>query len=286
VNLVSSLQSFFTRPTAVRRPVVRHAHHGSNGYRPRLEPLEDRTIPSASPALAPPVLAAAAVAPAAQQLTTMIPLSITGIAVQNGQLVAQGLLGSTPFTAPLLLSTSPNPGGDCPILHLRINAIHLDVLGLQVDTSNICLDITAHHDQGLLGDLLCGVSNALNGGTPLGDVLGGLTTTNLNTITGGLTNVLNNVLGQITAPSAVTGATGNILHLSLGPVDLNLLGLEVGLDNCANGPVTVDITAVPGAGNLLGNLLGGLSHLLDGNAANPALLNKLGKIAHTIEGLL
>ena len=49
-----------------------------------------------------------------------------------------------------------------------------------------------------------------------------------------------------------------ILHLELGPLDLTLLGLNVVLDNCADGPVTVDITAVRGAllGNLLCDLLG------------------------------
>jgi hypothetical protein len=54
------------------------------------------------------------------------------------------------------------------------------------------------------------------------------------------------------------GHTCAILHLELGPLDLTLLGLNVHLDNCHNGPVTVDITAVTGQGNLLGNLLCGL----------------------------
>src|SRR5439155_22364007 len=49
-----------------------------------------------------------------------------------------------------------------------------------------------------------------------------------------------------------------ILHLELGPLDLNLLGLVVHLDR-----VVLDITAVPGSGNLLGNLLCAIAHLLD-----------------------
>jgi hypothetical protein len=44
----------------------------------------------------------------------------------------------------------------------------------------------------------------------------------------------------------------------LGPLDLNLLGLEVHLDT-----VHLNITAVPGAGNLLGNLLCVVAGLLD-----------------------
>jgi len=49
-----------------------------------------------------------------------------------------------------------------------------------------------------------------------------------------------------------------ILHLELGPLDLNLLGLVVHLDR-----VVLDVSAVPGAGNLLGNLLCSIAGLLD-----------------------
>jgi hypothetical protein len=51
----------------------------------------------------------------------------------------------------------------------------------------------------------------------------------------------------------------DVLHLVLGPLDLDLLGLVVHLDK-----VVLDITAVPGAGNLLGNLLCAVVGLLDG----------------------
>lgn len=56
--------------------------------------------------------------------------------------------------------------------------------------------------------------------------------------------------------AAVTGCP--VLHLVLGPLNLNLLGLKVTLNQ-----VVLDITAVPGAGNLLGNLLCSLSNLLN-----------------------
>lgn len=49
-----------------------------------------------------------------------------------------------------------------------------------------------------------------------------------------------------------------ILDLDLGPLDLDLLGLVVNLNE-----VQLDITAVPGAGNLLGNLLCAVAGLLD-----------------------
>jgi hypothetical protein len=50
--------------------------------------------------------------------------------------------------------------------------------------------------------------------------------------------------------AAVAVASCPILHLVLGPLN-HLLGLNVSLNQ-----VILDITAIPGPGNLLGNLLG------------------------------
>jgi len=217
----------------------------------------------------------------------MVPLSISSITadLQNGQLVANGLLGSQPFTAPLTLSARPNQADPtCPILHLSLGPINLDLLGLKVDTSRICLDITAHRGGGLLGDLLCAIANLLNNGTPLGTILTTLSPDQLTTLTDGLTDLLNAVLEQVTSASAVVSAECDILNLALGPIDLNLLGLQVHLDNCAEGPVTVDVTAEPGAGNLLGNLLCGLAGLLDSNSR--ATVELLRQIALVIAQLV
>jgi len=73
------------------------------------------------------------------------------------------------------------------------------------------------------------------------------------------------------APTALIAC--DILHLELGPLDLDLLGLVVHLDK-----VVLDIDAVPGAGNLLGNLLCAITGLLDGGgplSQIAALLNQL-----------
>ena len=66
-----------------------------------------------------------------------------------------------------------------------------------------------------------------------------------------------------------------ILHLVLGPLDLNLLGLTVHLDR-----VVLDITAQSGPGNLLGNLLCAIAGLLNGSLPLPLsqfadLLNRI-----------
>jgi len=268
-----------------------------------VEALEGRQFLSAS-ILHAPLTSAAPVAAVTQPLasvsklaqkgiTNVLPLSIVNVVNQGGQLVANALLGGHAFQIPLDLSASPAAAGATPVLNLHVGAIHLDLLGLHVDTSPICLDITAQPGSGnLLGNLVTSVANLLNGGGAVGGILGGLSGTQLNTLLGGLTNLLNNVLGQVTAPGAVTGVGGtspgacDILHLSLGPVNLNLLGLNVDLDNCANGPITVDLTAQEGSGQLLGNLLCGLSRLLDNGASNVAVANALARIANVLHGAL
>jgi hypothetical protein len=83
---------------------------------------------------------------------------------------------------------------------------------------------------------------------------------------------------------------GQLDHLNLigalGPINLNLLGLVVELDNCANGPVTVDITAIPGGG-LLGDLLCSLADVLGTrNPSRTAIQTLLWQILRVLGGLL
>jgi hypothetical protein len=73
--------------------------------------------------------------------------------------------------------------------------------------------------------------------------------------------------------AAAAPAACNILDLTLGPLNLNLLGLVVTLNQ-----VHLVITAVPGPGNLLGNLLCAIAGLLNGGGALSqiaALLNQV-----------
>jgi hypothetical protein len=78
-----------------------------------------------------------------------------------------------------------------------------------------------------------------------------------------------------------TNGTCDILHLVLGPLDLTLLGLEVHLDQ-----VLLDITATAAPGNLLGNLLCAVAHLLD-SPGNPlgGLASHLDRILQILQGL-
>jgi hypothetical protein len=99
--------------------------------------------------------------------------------------------------------------------------------------------------------------------------VGQLTGTLTNTVTGAVQNVSQ----QIILPIAGATGTCEILDLTLGPLDLDLLGLVVHLDQ-----VHLTITAESGPGNLLGNLLCGIAGLLDsGGGANQlaTILNRL-----------
>jgi hypothetical protein len=88
--------------------------------------------------------------------------------------------------------------------------------------------------------------------------------------------VVGTVDQTVTVPLQANGSC-QILHLELGPLDLDLLGLVVHLDR-----VVLDITAEQGPGNLLGNLLCGIAGLLDGNAAS----NVITRLLNQLLGLL
>lgn len=92
-----------------------------------------------------------------------------------------------------------------------------------------------------------------------------------------------------TAARAGTGAattvnaasTCQILNLNLGPLDLNLLGLQVHLNQ-----VVLNIVAQSGAGQLLGNLLCDVAGLLDNGSPLSGLLSELSGLLNQILGAL
>ena len=101
----------------------------------------------------------------------------------------------------------------------------------------------------------------------------------IGTLTGNMTNADGTSLGTVSNantafPVASSLASCTILTLNLGPLHLNLLGLVVNLNQ-----VVLNITAVPGPGNLLGNLLCAIANLLNGGnldlGAIATLLNRI-----------
>jgi hypothetical protein len=102
------------------------------------------------------------------------------------------------------------------------------------------------------------------------------------TLTGTLVNAVGNVIGAVTQavtlPVTTINGTCQILHLELGPLDLNLLGLQVHLNR-----IVLDITAQAGGG-LLGDLLCSIANLLNGGLRN--ILNQLVAFLNRLLGML
>ena len=143
--------------------------------------------------------APASAAPPAQNLLNEIPvegtipggtfegvLTITELTLDEGQLLASGVLEGTADVGGILTEITQiftdlpvsllNPdAAACDILFLDIGPIFLDLLGLQVDLSQITLDVDAVPGAGnLLGNLLCAVAGLLDGPNPIGNLLNNL----------------------------------------------------------------------------------------------------------------
>jgi hypothetical protein len=106
------------------------------------------------------------------------------------------------------------------------------------------------------------------------------------TFNGTVTDAAGNAVSgtqQVALPVDVPLSHGScqILDLVLGPLDLDLLGLQVHLDR-----VHLNITAQQGPGNLLGNLLCAIAHLLDGPTGVQAILERIADLLNRILGVL
>jgi hypothetical protein len=103
-------------------------------------------------------------------------------------------------------------------------------------------------------------------------------------LVGTITDAAGNLLDVdevVSIPVTITDATCDILSLALGPVDLDLLGLVIHLD-----PIFLDIDAQAAPGNLLGNLLCAIAHLLDGPAPINAIVALLTNILAILTDVL
>jgi hypothetical protein len=89
-------------------------------------------------------------------------------------------------------------------------------------------------------------------------------------------------LSNVTAPVAAATGSCSILSLTLGPLDLNVLGLDVNIPN----PVVVNIVAQQGPGNLLGNLLCSVAGLLNNGGLLGGGLSQITGLLNSILGVL
>jgi hypothetical protein len=88
---------------------------------------------------------------------------------------------------------------------------------------------------------------------------------------------------QLAVPVDLAQSVGScqILDLVLGPLDLDLLGLQVHLDT-----VHLNITAQSGPGELVGNLLCAIAGLLDGGLPLSTILGQIAALLNQLLGIL
>jgi hypothetical protein len=142
-------------------------------------------------------------------------------------------------------------GSRCNVITLRLAPLDLELLGVQVTTSHISLDVYARKGR-VLGDLFCALSHA--------KVTFPRAARAMNARLGGRSLPVFATSQSLQASAAQTQPqTCQVLKLVLGPLHLDLLGLVVDLYGKTNSdPVIVTINAVPSQG-LLGQLLCGLA---------------------------
>jgi len=208
--------------------------------------------------------------------------TITRFRATRGGVVADGVLTGklrsgtsvTRDSAPVRFAVAAKSGGGrCDVITLRLAPLNLELLGVQVTTSNISLDVYALRGR-VLGDLFCGLSHAKVTFPRAARVARAL-----NSHLDGRSLPVFATSERLPASSPHAQAQScQVLNLVLGPLHLDLLGLVVDLyGKTHSDPVVVMINGLPTNG-LLGQLLcglaggGGVTSL----AGLQSLLNSLG----------
>ena len=138
----------------------------------------------------------------------------------------------------------------------------MELLGLSITTSNIEAHLTAQTGDGkVLGNLLYNLANLADPGGPSEPPVAARSTRLRQPQYG----YHDRRFGHAHRPR-----TEELLTVTVKPIDLNLLGLEVQTD-----PITVTVSTQGGDGKLLGNLLTGITSLLNTQNVSNALNNVL-----------
>lgn len=219
-------------------------------------------------ALLVPATAASAATASGNEGKVTVEAKIKRFAVVGRKVVARGVLTSrvtgggqsqaarTPVTFGVVAQR-----GRCHVLTLTLDDLQLNLLGLNVDLSEVNLRIFAvrrGEGSGILGRLFCALSRST---VRLGR---GASAAEAQKVVRALNTRLKDrpmrafrataSLSADEGASAAQAGTCEVLRLVLGPLDLNLLGLVVQLygDN-RRSPVVLTITATQGGG-VLGDL--------------------------------
>jgi hypothetical protein len=209
------------------------------------------------------VLAAAAItsaAPAPSTAQVQVRFQIQKFVKQGKGLVAHGTAVATysdssgqtktvtaPLTAHVLtrlkLRGLQSAAETCQVLNLRLDKLSLALLGLHVDLDKVVLTVTANSNGGALGSLFCDLAHT--------KVKVLQSTAKRLTQSARASGLATTGLGfSVPLRGGATTATGTcpVLDLVLGPLDLQLLGLNATLNQ-----VHLSITA-DASGGVLGSL--------------------------------
>jgi hypothetical protein len=139
------------------------------------------------------------------------------------------------------VALTASTGGGCKILHLDLKQLSLALLGLNAHLDRVVLDITGDSGGGVLGSLFCKLARAKVASARVADARA------LTTAVRRRQHVLR--FNAYIAPSATTSLAANatcpVLDLIVGPLNLQLLGLVVNLNQ-----VHLTVTATRGGGAL------------------------------------
>jgi hypothetical protein len=184
----------------------------------------------------------------ARQARVNVGVQVMHFASTGRKLSAKGLVTATltdnrgrTSTVHTAVALSASTGGGCKVLHLFLNELTLQLLGLNAHLDKVTLDITGQAKCGVLGSLFCKLSRAK---------VASARTTALRTLNAQVRHSQGHVLHftALLSPKATSSAattTCQVLDLVVGPLNLQLLGLVVDLQK-----VHLTVTATRGAGAL------------------------------------
>jgi hypothetical protein len=177
------------------------------------------------------------------------------------------------FAGGTLTGATPAPAS---LMSAALQPLDLDLLGLNVQTDAITVNINAQSGDGkLLGNLLRGYTSLLN-----------IQTVNdaLSNALGAAVNLVNSV--DLTLPSGTVGSgvfdshapgTTQVLQITLPPIHLDVAGAVV-----TTSPIHLSMNANAGDGLVLGNVLTQMAHLFD----NPPAELTIGEVASQLGQML
>jgi hypothetical protein len=163
-------------------------------------------------------------------------LTATGLVTAN---LTDNAGHMTVVKEPIALTAST--GGGCRVLHLFLNELTLNLLGLTAHLDKVTLDVTGNARGGVLGSLFCRLAHARIASTKASLA---------RALTAGVRRGRGHAVRftaylNPTATKSQAATTCPVLDLVVGPLNLQLLGLVVDLQR-----VHLNVIATPGQGKL------------------------------------